>query len=108
MRQNVTDYHFPDRSIYDFSNFPGRSFIAPKLTTKNGFYENDPIQMIRLRLKTEANAFVPAINGEETFLLTFFGRRSNHGEIFTQPWRRIEKEIVACRPASPIVTVYIS
>lgn len=29
--------------------------------------------MIRwLRLKTEANAFVPAINEEETFLLTFF------------------------------------
>lgn len=34
-RQNVTDYHFPDRSIYDFSNFPGRSFIARNLTGKN-------------------------------------------------------------------------
>lgn len=35
MRQNVTDYHFPDRSIYDFSNFPGRSFVAHNSTVKN-------------------------------------------------------------------------
>lgn len=34
--------------------------------------------MIRLRLKTETNAFVPAINEEETFLLTFFEKK--------QPW----------------------